>query len=324
MEVSGVDIDIPGTTIPRGTTVEALAALQMAPITHPTKQWIPFTLVGMGLCAGIVATQLSLDTTRAEVPKLQRMSYLPDGNILKVAALGYREVVADVLWLQVIQAMGDRRVSTETGQWIYRALDVVTTLDPTFVRAYEAGAHALCSIVVMPQESNRLLEKGIRHNPQEWRLPFLLGINHFFEFGDNQRAAEAMTMAARIPGAPEIIARLAAKLLVSAKSPQQAVELLAKVYEETPDENVKRLLEQRLREAIVERDLALLEEAIGRFQAQHSQRPARLEQLVQEGLLRELPQEPFGGQYQYSALSGEVKSSEIKERMRMTFRKRGQ
>lgn len=42
-----------------------------------------------------------------------------------------------------------------------------------------------------------------------------------------------MTMAARIPGAPEIIARLAAKLLVSAKSPQQAVELLAKVYEET-------------------------------------------------------------------------------------------
>ncbi len=295
----------------------------MTPVTHPTKPWIPLTLVGMGLCAGIVATQLSLDTTRAGVPKLQRMSYLPDGNVLKVAALGYREVVADVLWLQVIQAMGDRRVSTETGQWIYRALDVVTTLDPTFVRAYEAGAHALCSIVVMPKESNQLLEKGIRHNPQEWRLPFLLGINHFFEFGDNQRAAEAMTKAAQIPGAPEIIARLAAKLLVSAKSPQQAVELLAKVYEETSDENVKKLLEQRLREAIVERDLAMLEEAIGRFQAQHSQRPGRLEQLVQEGLLRELPQEPFGGQYQYNADSGEVRSSEVKERMRMTFRIRG-
>ena len=296
----------------------------MIPVAQPTKQWIPLALLGMGLCAGIVATQIVLDTTRAGIPKLQRMSHLPDGNILKVAALGYREVVADVLWLQVIQAMGDKRVSTETGQWIYRALDVVTTLDPKFVRAYEAGAHALCSIVVMPRESNQLLEKGIRHNPHEWRLPFLLGINHFFEFGDNQKAAEAMAMAARIPGAPEIIARLAAKLLVSAKSPQQAVELLAKVYEETTDDNVKTLLEQRLREAIVERDLALFEDAIGRYQSQYFQRPARLEQLVQAGLLRELPQEPFGGQYQYNADSGEVRSSEVKERMRMTFRKRGQ
>ncbi len=52
--------------------------------------------------------------------------------------------------------------------------------------------------------------------------------------------------------------------------------------------------------------------------------PARLEQLVQAGLLRELPREPFGGQYQYNADSGEVRSSEVKERMRMTFRKRGQ
>jgi tetratricopeptide (TPR) repeat protein len=296
----------------------------MIPVTNTAKQWIPLALVGIGLCIGIVATQISMDSARAGVPKLQHMSYLPDGNILKVAALGYRAVVADVLWLQVIQAMGDRRVSTETGQWIYRALDVVTTLDPTFVRAYEAGGHALCSIVVMPQESNRLLEKGIRHNPQEWRLPFLLGINHYFEFGDNQKAAEAMAMAARIPGAPEISARLAAKLLVSTKSPQQAVELLAKVYEETSDDNVKKLLEQRLRETIVERDLVMLEEAIRQFQARYSQRPDRLEQLVQEGLLRELPQEPFGGKYHYNAETGEVRSSEVKERMSMTFRKRAQ
>lgn len=296
----------------------------MPSIAHTAKQWIPLALVGMGLSAGVVLTQISLDSARAGVPTLKRMSYLPDGRILKVAALGYREVVADVLWLQVIQAMGDRHVSQETGQWIYRALDVVTTLDPTFVRAYEAGAHALCTIVVMPEESNLLLEKGIRHNPQEWRLPFLLGFNLYFELGDNQKAAEAMTTAARIPGAPEIITRLAAKLLVSAKSPQQAVELLAKIYEDTSDENVKRLLEQRLREAIVERDLAVFEDAIERFQAQHSQRPARLDQLVQAGLLQELPQEPFGGHYHYNAETGEVRSSEVKERMRMTLRKRGQ
>ncbi len=319
-----MDLVILGATVPSRAVAEVLAASKMIRAAHTTKQWIPLAIVGMGLSAGIVATQISMDHARAGIPMLQRSSYVPDGHLLKVAALGYREVVADVLWLQVIQAMGDKHVSPETGRWIYHTLDVVTTLDPTFVRAYEAGAHALCTMVVMPEESNRLLEKGIRHNPREWRLPFLLGFNLYFELGDNQKAAEAMAMAARLPGAPEVIAQLAAKLLVSAKSPQQAVELLANIYENTSDENLKQVLDQRLREAIVERDLFLLEDAIGRFYAQHSQRPAGLEQLVQAGLLRELPQEPFGGQYHYNADTGAVRSTEVKERMRMTFRKRGQ
>jgi tetratricopeptide (TPR) repeat protein len=287
-------------------------------------RFIPFSVGGLCLCVGIVAVQLQLDEARAGIPKLQQLSYLPGGSVLKTASLGYREVVADFLWLQVIQAMGDKHVPKEVGQWIYHALDVVTTLDPKFVRAYEAGGHALCTIVLMPEESNRLLEKGIRHNPQEWRLPFLLGINYYFELGDNHKAAEAMAMAARIPGSPEIVARLAARLLVSAKSPQQAVDLLARVYEETSDENVRRVLDQRLREAIVERDLSMLEEALERFHIQHAQRPDRLDQLVQDGLLQALPQEPFGGRYVYDAGTGEVRSSEITGRMRLTLRKRGQ
>jgi len=288
------------------------------------KQLIPFAVAGACLCAGMWAAQTYLNEARARVPQLQQMSYLPDGHVLKIASVGYREIVADLLWLQVIQAMGEKHVSKEVGQWIYRAFDVITTMDPKFVRAYEAGGHALCTIVTMPEESIRLLEKGIRHNPQEWRLSFVLGINLYFELGEDQKAAEAMAIASRVPGAPDIVARLAARMLVSAKSPHQAVELLAKVYEDTADENVRTLLDQRLREAIVERDLYLLEEAIGRFEARHSQRPARLEQLVQEGLLRELPREPFGGRYLYDTASGEVRSSEVKERMRMTFRKRGQ
>lgn len=276
------------------------------------------------ICAGIGVTEVYLDEARATIQRSQQFSYLPDGEVLRRAVLGYREVASDLLWLQIIQEMGERKVSQEAGQWIYRAVDVVTTLDPKFVRAYEAGAHALCTLVVMPEASNRLLEKGIHHNPEEWRLLFLLGFNYYFEFGDNQKAAESMAAAARLPGAPDLIARLAAKMLVSAKSPHQAVELLAKVYEETTDESVRKVLEQRLREAIVERDLYLLEQAISQFQVQYSERPIRLDELVQRGLLRELPQEPFGGRYLYDAGSGAVRSSEVQGRVQMTLRKRGQ
>jgi len=267
---------------------------------------------------------MQLTHSSSSKPRSQQMMFLPNGEFLRMASLGYRELAADLLWLQAIQMMGERKLSEEAGHWLYQVLDRITTLDPKFVRAYEAGSHALCAIVVLPGESNRLLEKGMQHNPQEWKLPFLLGINYYFEFANDEKAAEAMARASRLPGAPESLARLAAKLFVSAKSPQEAVEFLAKVYEETSDENVRTMLEIRLKESIVERDLKILEEAISLYQAHHSRRPERLGDLVGPGLLSELPKEPFGGHYVYEPETGAVRSSEVKERMRIPVRRRGQ
>jgi tetratricopeptide (TPR) repeat protein len=292
----------------------------MSVIPRPTTLWATGTLLAVFLGA----LQIPLTHWNNSKPKLQQLTYLPSGDYLRMASLGYRELAADLLWLQAIQVMGEPKLSEEAGHWLYQAVDRITTLDPKFVRAYEAGSHALCILVVLPEESNRLLEKGMQHNPQEWKLPFLLGINYYFELADDEKAAEAMAKAARLPGAPESLARLAAKLFVSAKSPQQAVELLAKVYEETSDENIRKMLEIRLKESIIERDLQILEQAISRFQTNQSRRPERLEDLVGPGLLRELPREPFGGRYLYEPTTGIVRSSEVAERMRIPVRRRGQ
>lgn len=278
---------------------------------------------GALLVALLGALQLPLNHWSNSQPKLQQLIYLPNGEYLRMASLGYRELAADILWLQAIQVMGERKISEEAGHWLYRAFDLITTLDPKFVRAYEAGSLALCTLVVLPEESNRLLEKGIRHNPLEWKLPFLMGINYFFEFADDEKSAESMAKAARLPGAPDFITRFAAKLYVSAKSPQEGVELLAKLYEETVDENVRMHLELRLKETIVERDLHVLEQSISRYRADRFRWPERLEDLVGAGLLLELPREPFGGQYLYESKTGAVRSSEVTERMRITTTRRG-
>ncbi len=292
----------------------------MSPIPRSSALWVTGAILAIFL--GVL--QISLTHWNHSRPKLQQLTYLPSGDYLRVASLGFRELAADILWLQAIQMIGEQKLSEDDGHWLYHAVDRITTLDPKFVRAYEAGSHALCILVVLPEESNRLLEKGIKHNPLEWKLPFLLGINYHFELGDDEKAAAAMARASSLPGAPESLVRLAAKLFVSARSPQQAVELLAKVYEETSDENVRRTLEVRLKESIVERDLQILEQAIGRYQSNYSRRPERLESLVGPGLLRELPKEPFGGRYLYEPTTGTVRSSEVAERMRIPVRRRSQ
>jgi tetratricopeptide (TPR) repeat protein len=274
------------------------------------------------LAAGVHRLQLGLDQQRAAGPKLQQFMYVPQGEYLRLAVLGYRQVVADLLWIQAIQAMGERTVSEEAGHWIAHALDVITTLDPQFVRVYEVGGIALTTLVVLTEESNRLLEKGIRYNPEVWRLPFYLGFNYYFELHDDQKAAEYIARASRLPEAPAYLASFAAQLYVSARTPQVAIDFLGQMYSQTTDENVKRVLEQRLKEVVVERDLQLLEEAVGRYRELYKRAPVRLEELVRPGLLRELPREPFGGHYLYDPRAQSVRSSEMKERLKMYGKRR--
>lgn len=261
--------------------------------------------------------QVGLDHQRAAVPKLQQFMYLPGGEQLRMAVLGYHQVAADVLWLQAIQAMGERKISPEGGAWIAHALDVITTLDPRFVRVYQAGGIALTTLVPRYAESNQLLAKGIRHNPDDWQLPFLLGFNYYYNEYDDAKAAEYIARASRLPGAPVYLAGLAARLYVSAHTPEDALVFLSQVHEHTTDENVRRVLEQRIGEVVVERDLLLLEETIHRYRALHKRAPARLEDLVRPGFLRELPREPFGGRYLYDPQTQTVRSSEVKERMKI-------
>jgi hypothetical protein len=96
------------------------------------------------------------------------------------------------------------------------------------------------------------------------------------------------------------------------------------MYEQTSDENIKHVLEQRLKEVVVERDLQLLEEAISRYRKLHKRVPARLEDLVGPGLLRALPREPFGGHYLYDPQTQAVRSSEMKERLQVYGKRRAQ
>jgi hypothetical protein len=289
------------------------------------KAWrdqVSFWLISTAMMGMLVALQVSLKPWQDADKKLERFLYLPDGEYLKIASLGYRELIADLLWIQSIQVMGEKKVSESSGRWLYRALDVITTLDPKFVRAYEAGGLALTTLVVLPEESNRLMMKGMRHNPAEWKLPFLIGINYYYELYDDAKAAEYMAQASRLPGAPSSLATLAANLYVSGHSPQQAVNLLTALYEEATDDSAKQLLEVRLKIVLTERDLQLLEQAINRYRMQNGQFPPTLEALVRAGLLSALPVEPSGGRYLYDAKSGAVSSSEMTERLTLTGRRR--
>jgi hypothetical protein len=267
-----------------------------------------------------VTVHLRIEVERREIgqsPSTEKLRLLPKGEILKPMLLGYEQLGADLVWMEFVQVLGADDVAPQDYEWMRHALDVVTTLDPQFVPAYDLGGVILAEVARRVDWSNALLEKGMTANPQAWRLPFLLGFNHFFHLQDYSRAAGYLAKAARLPGSPPYVPELAARLYAQANTPEIALRFLETIRRETQDSATLAALDRRRSEVLIERDITLIEKSIASHLARYGSLPSSLEQLVERGFLRSLPVEPFGGAYQFDPRSGQVISTTHPQRLRV-------
>jgi tetratricopeptide (TPR) repeat protein len=272
-------------------------------------------------CVAWLQGELDLRQDRTIV-EIEGLAQLPKGEYLKPALLGYHHLGADILWLRLVQVVGKKRNSADEYEWIYHALDVLTTLDPQYAYAYYAGGIILGDLANRPDLSNRLLEKGVKANPDVWNIPFLLGYNYYFLLGDPAKGAEYIMEAARRPDGPFYLPGLAIRMAAEAGSPDTALAFLEARLADTQDPEMREALAYRMKEVIIERDIRILESAVEAYRMQHRVLPATLTDLVVAGILSMLPQEPFEGEYRLDTKSGSVSSSTHPERLRTFFKRK--
>ena len=282
-------------------------------------------LVGMGgilLLACLVWLQGELDLRQDRtVVQIEGLAQLPRGEYLKPALLGYHHLGADILWLRLIQVIGKKRNTADEYEWMYHALDVITTLDPQYAYAYYAGGVILGDLANRPDLSIRLLERGVSANPDVWNIPFLLGYNYYFLLNDPAKGAEYIMKAASLPDGPAYLPGLATRMAAEAGSPDTALAFLEARLRETQDPQLREVLAKRMKEVIIERDIRILEKAVEAYRTQHRAVPATLMDLVETGILPVLPQEPFEGEYRLDSKTGTVSSSTHSERLRTFFKR---
>jgi tetratricopeptide (TPR) repeat protein len=294
-------------------------------IHHRSAALVNQLLLGLGgilllACVGWLQGELDRRQDRTVV-QIEGLAQLPQGEYLKPALLGYHHLGADILWLRLVQVVGRKRNSADEYEWMYHALDVLTTLDPQYAYAYYAGGVTLGDLANRPDLSTRLLEKGVKANPEVWNIPFLLGYNYYFLLGDPAKGAEYIMKAASLPDRPDYLPGLATRMAAEAGSPDTALAFLEARLLETHDPEMREVLAYRMKEVIIERDLRLLESAVEGYRTQHQALPATLMDLVAEGTLPMLPQEPFGGDYRLDRTTGSVSSSTHPKRLRTFFKR---
>lgn len=287
---------------------------------HSDTQVRFLTLVGavVSFVTLITVLQQTLDLrANQQTTTIQELSQLPRGEYLKPVLLGYHHLGADLLWLQMIQMLGKRQNSADEYAWLYHVLDVITTLDPQYAHAYYVGGVVLTDLAERVDLSNRLLEKGHATNPHEWSLPFLLGYNHYFVLGDATTGAEYIGRASQIPGAPGFLPGLATRMYAESGNPDVALQFLAELWKRNPDMAVREKLEIRAKEVMIERDVRLLESAVQQYRSRHGYFPDILQDLVKDGVLSQIPPEPFSGSYELDSRTGNVSSSTHPDRLKV-------
>ncbi len=236
---------------------------------------------------------------RAEVRKATPASYVIPSRFSRILAMGNQGVLSDFLFLKTITFFGGKAGSTtplvkEDWHYVISSLEVITDLDPYFVDPYFLAEGLLAWDAGMPEEANKILEKGARHRRFDWRIPFFIGFNHFYFLNDFATASDYIMTAARLPGSPEYLQTLAARLAYYGGKSKTALLFLQQMIAETDNAVMRGRLEKRL--LALERAVTI-EEALEQFKKVEGRPPQPLDELVARGYLREMPSDPYGGKW---------------------------
>ncbi|NJD62983.1 MAG: hypothetical protein FIA93_09755 [Deltaproteobacteria bacterium] len=199
---------------------------------------------------------------------------------------------------------------------LYQLLNVTANFDPKFEIPYLLGGLILGESPSHAREAIRFLERGKAHFPADWRFPSYVGYTYYFSLGNAEAAGRSMAEAARLPGTPVYMAGLASRMLSEARNPAAALSMLKTIAQQERDSTRRAVLERRIREVAVERDLQMLEQAVETYRGKTGVYPAKLEDLVRERILAAIPVEPNGGKYLVMQ-GGKVRSDRVAQRLRV-------
>ncbi len=214
-----------------------------------------------------------VDERRADLPPEQDIAVLPPPHYLEAMSLGYREALADLVWIRALVFAGERLGETDTNM-VGRYVEGITTLAPRFHRPYLWGG--ITAIYggagridrPMVEQSAAIYRAGLVHFPRSHKLLYALGmlLTHQVAstpgYSEQERQALAvegvdLIRRAAAHGADPLVRRYAATIITEHATDQLARQFLESQLASSDDEEHRRLLRRKLgaltsREAVAE------------------------------------------------------------------------
>ena len=197
-------------------------------------------------------------------PEDSDVLYVPPPEHLRPMSLGYREALADLLWVRALVFTGKHigNADADVGA-VTRYADAITGLSPRFHRAYVWGGvtpiYGGGKTVTrdMVDRSIAIYRRGIDHFPESHKLLYAFGmlLTHQVSSTDGysaeeqaRSAAEGIEMIRRAAafGADPLVRQYASTLMTEHATEQMARQFLEAQLATAEDEDYRRMLRRKL------------------------------------------------------------------------------
>jgi hypothetical protein len=252
---------------------------------------------------GIWKLQRNINVQRDAMRQEQDEVLVRSPKLLKLVTLEYSTLAADIYWTRAVQYYGGKRLGQDTNlESLWPLLDVATTLDPNLLPAYRFGATFLGEPAPRgagrPDLAIELLQRGMKENPDYWRLDQDLGNIYYFELKDYSNAGQAYLNGSKKPGAGAWMKIMAARLLEKGDSRETAAMLWTEVLESSTDDSIKENARINLELLRSDEDIDHINEISAQFAGRVGRAPKSIRELIQAGLLGGQPVDPDGYAYE--------------------------
>jgi len=242
----------------------------------------------------IIASQLIFDQNRAKTARAE--SFIPNAKIVKLVDLGLHNAASDIFWTMAVQYYGDSR--QKDYKKLYQYLNLITDLAPHNPQPYAFGILNLPDLG-MTDEAIDLAKKGLSKSKPDWEIPYYLAAVYHIYKNDPENAHRYFDLAANTENAPDNIKYVAANYGSSKDKRAQSMLIWQGIYENATDLNTKERSKNYLDHLFI---LDLLDEASARYQLKYNKTPRIPDDLVKDKILRELPPDPLGFQFEFDPL----------------------
>lgn len=222
---------------------------------------------------------------REQIPAEESLLYLPPPDRLGSMSLGYREALADFIWLRAVVFAGTMKNGQKI-DWLHRYVSTINYLSPQFRRPYLWGG--VVTIYngqeidrAMLDQSVEIFREGLGRFPEDHELLFSLGMILYRDYQAEAKNASPeelkalkaegakLIRKAAAFGAPPLIRRLAASLEAEGSEKALQAEFFQRQLLRADDEALKRLLRRKLKALMHEQKIADIEKLRSQFNQAH-------------------------------------------------------
>lgn len=245
-------------------------------------------------------------------PFVNKVGYIPEGEMIKFAVGDYRFLISQWSVLKVMFYFGGiydhnpnkAKLPIEYGN-MARFISTAVFLDPYNMDAYYlAQASFVWDVKDSARDINKLLAYGMRYRTWDFYLPFFAGFNAAYFLHDYNSAADYMKKATELSGDP-LFANLSARYFHQAGRTELGVIFIESLIKSEKDENIRKSFIIR-KEALL--SVIKISNAARLFNAKYGHFPASVNDLVNDGFLKQAPIDPYGGRF-YISDNGKVEST---------------